>query len=64
MYGSVPGAARNGRPYRDRTNPAWDFQRVIPNPEAKRTYPLDLRVLYNPWAGRADVPRKARNYLS
>jgi hypothetical protein len=50
-------------PAGDDTNPAWDFQLVIPNPEANRTYPLDLRVVYKPWAGRADVLREVKNYL-
>ena len=50
-------------PEGDDTNPAWDFQLVIPNPEANRTYPLDLRVVYKPWAGRADVLAEVNKFL-
>jgi hypothetical protein len=50
-------------PAGDDTNPAWDFQLLIPNPEAHRTYPLDLRVVYKPWAGRADVLAEVKKYL-
>lgn len=48
----------------DDANPAWDFQMVIPNPEVGREYGLDMRVVYKPWAGRADVLREVRSWLS
>jgi hypothetical protein len=46
----------------DDTNPAWDFQLVIPNPEVGREYGLEMRVVYKPWAGRADVLREVRSW--
>jgi hypothetical protein len=47
----------------DDTNPAWDFQLVIPEPQARKEYGLDMRVVYKPWAGRADVLKEVRNWL-
>jgi hypothetical protein len=48
----------------DDTNPAWDFQLVIPNPQAGTEYELQMRVVYKPWAGRADVLREVREWLT
>jgi hypothetical protein len=50
-------------PADDDPNPAWDFHLLIPNHAAHRTYPLDLRVVYKPWAGRADVLAEVKKYL-
>lgn len=47
----------------DDTNPAWDFQLVIPGPKVGSEYGLDLRVVYKPWRGRADVLSEVRNWL-
>jgi hypothetical protein len=47
----------------DDTNPAWDFQLVIPEPQLGRAYELEIRVVYKTWAGRADVLREARSWL-
>ena len=47
----------------DDTNPAWDFQMVIPNFEVGKEYGLDMRVVYKPWAGRADVLKEVRSWL-
>jgi hypothetical protein len=46
----------------DDTNPAWDFQLVIPSPEIGTEYGLHMRVVYKPWAGRADVLNEVRRY--
>jgi hypothetical protein len=46
----------------DDTNPAWDFQLVIPSPELGKEYGVDLRIVYKPWAGRADVLQEVRKY--
>jgi hypothetical protein len=47
----------------DDTNPAWDFQMVIPDPQPGKEYELTMRVVYKPWAGRADVLREVREWL-
>jgi hypothetical protein len=48
----------------DDTNPAWDFQLVIRDPKVGAEYGLEMRVVYKPWAGRADVIREVRSWLS
>ena len=42
-------------PAGDDTNPAWDFQWVIPDYEVGKTYQLTYRVVYKQWVDRADV---------
>jgi hypothetical protein len=37
------------------TCPAWDFQLLIPRCAADTEYGLDMRLVYKPWKGRADV---------
>ena len=39
----------------DDTNPAWDFQWVIPDYEVGQKYRFNYRVVYKKWAGRSDV---------
>jgi hypothetical protein len=48
----------------DDTNPAWDFQLVIPDPQPGREYELRMRVVYKLWSGRADVLREVREWLT
>jgi hypothetical protein len=48
----------------DDTNPAWDFQLVIPDPQQGREYKLEMRAVYKPWAGRSDVLREVRHSLT
>jgi hypothetical protein len=48
----------------DDTNPAWDFQMVIPEPQAGKEYELRMRAVYKPWAGRADVLHEVREWLA
>lgn len=48
----------------DDTNPAWDFQLVIPDPQPGSEYELSMRIVYKPWAGRADVLREVRTWLT
>lgn len=50
-------------PAGDDTNPAWDFQLLIPHPQPKQEYVLNLRLVYKPWAGRADVLAEVKKYL-
>jgi hypothetical protein len=52
------GRTRSG----DDTNPAWDFQLVIPSPEVAKEYGLDMRLVYKPWVSRADVLDEVRKY--
>jgi len=46
----------------DDTNPAWDFQMVIPEIEANKEYTLNGRLVYKPWHGRDDVLAEVRRY--
>jgi hypothetical protein len=47
----------------DDSNPAWDFQLVIPEPQRDREYGLEMRVVYKPWVSRADVLEEVRKWL-
>lgn len=44
------------------TNPAWDFQLVIPHYEPQQEYLLKLRVVYKRWLGREDVLQEVKKY--
>ncbi|MCP5109362.1 MAG: hypothetical protein GY953_00855 [bacterium] len=46
------------------TNPAWDFQLVIPKPEKGKEYRLEMRVVYKRWAGRQDVINEVKKWLN
>jgi hypothetical protein len=59
---SPSGGGRNATG--DDTNPAWDFQMVIPDPRPGREYELRMRAVYKPWTGRADVLREVRQWLA
>lgn len=48
----------------DDTNPAWDHQLIVPNPEVGKKYELEMRLVYKPWAGRDDVLREVRLWLN
>lgn len=58
---SPSGGSRNAAG--DDTNPAWDFQLVMPEAEALKGLQLDLRLVYKPWVGRDDVLREVRSWL-
>lgn len=45
------------------TNPAWDFQLLVPKPEVGREYGLRMRLVYKPWVDRDDVLAEVRRYL-
>ena len=45
------------------TNPAWDFQLIVPEYQVGTEYTLDMRLVYKPWAGRDDVLAEVRRYL-
>jgi len=44
------------------TNPAWDFQFFAPDAELGREYGFKMRLVFKPWAGRADVLSEVRRY--
>ncbi|MCC6696693.1 MAG: hypothetical protein IT365_13770 [Candidatus Hydrogenedentes bacterium] len=48
----------------DDTNPAWDFQLVIPDWKIGETYTLTMRAVYKPWVDRADVLNEVAKYLN
>lgn len=45
------------------TNPAWDFQLIIPGYEINKEYGLSMRLVCKPWAGRGDVLKEVQKYL-
>ncbi len=48
-------------PAGDDTNPAWDFQLIVPGVKTGQEYGLRMRLVYKLWAGRADVLAEVRN---
>ena len=48
----------------DDTNPAWDFELVVPGWKAGETYALKMRAVYKPWVDRADVLKEVAQYLN
>ena len=47
----------------DDTNPAWDFQFMVPNIELGREYGYRMRAVYKPWIDRADVLKEVASCL-
>lgn len=47
----------------DDTNPAWDFQFLMPDVELEKGYGFRARVVYKSWVDRADVLDKTRSFL-
>jgi len=52
-----------GAPGRRTTNPAWDFQYLIPEYEAARTYELRVRTVFRPRCSRDDVLKEYDSWL-
>jgi len=46
------------------TNPAWDFQLVVPDYKVDEEYELSMRLVYKPWKSRDDVLDEVRRYRS
>ncbi len=44
------------------TNPAWDFQLIVPDYKVGKEYGLSMRLVYKPWQGRDDVLNEVRRY--
>lgn len=44
------------------TNPAWDFQLIIPEPVAGAEYKLNGRLIYKKWEGREDVLAEVKQF--
>lgn len=44
------------------TNPAWDFQLIVPKPVPGHEYKLEGRLVYKPWQGREDVLAEVARY--
>lgn len=45
------------------TNPAWDFQMLVPNAEVGAEYRLRMRFVIKPWVSREDVLAEVDRYL-
>ena len=48
----------------DDTNPAWDFQLIIPQPKTGQEYGLHGRLIYKRWIDRQDVLNRVSEYLA
>ena len=53
------GSSANG----DDTNPAWDFQLIIPKPKKGKEYGLAGRLIVKKWQGRADVLNEVHQFV-
>ncbi|NPU97306.1 MAG: hypothetical protein HPY51_08820 [Candidatus Omnitrophica bacterium] len=47
---------------KDDTNPAWDFQYIVPNCQIGKEYGFCCRVVYKLWEGREDVLKEYAAY--
>ena len=46
------------------TNPAWDFQMIIPDYEVPKRYRLDVRAVFRPRCSRAEIFREYQRWAS
>lgn len=44
------------------SNPAWDFQLIVPDYKVGQEYSLRGRLVYKPWVGRDDVLNEVRRF--
>lgn len=45
------------------TNPAWDFQLIVPDYEIGKEYAMNMRLVCKRWEGREDVLKEVTKYL-
>lgn len=43
-------------------NPAWDFQYLIPNPQAEKVYSFETRIIFKPYSSREDISLEYENW--
>jgi hypothetical protein len=51
-----------GNQERQTTNPAWDFQYIVPKYEVKKEYGFRVRLAYRPRCSRADILREIQTW--
>jgi len=44
------------------TNPAWDFQYLIPNPKKDHIYSFNSRMIYKPFISKEDIEQEYKNW--
>lgn len=62
MTQSPTGGGRT--PNEQDTNPAWDFQLLVPDYKVGEEYTLDVRMVIQPWTGRDDVIKAYRDFVA
>lgn len=62
MTQSPSGGGRT--PNEQDTNPAWDFQLLVPDYKVGEEYALDVRMVIQPWTGRDDVIKAYREFVA
>jgi hypothetical protein len=45
------------------TNPAWDFQYLIPDPESEKEYSFKARIVYKPFVSNEDIRKEYENWI-
>ncbi len=45
------------------TNPAWDFQFIIPQPEQGKEYSFRARIVYKPFISREDILEEYQSWI-
>ena len=46
------------------TNPAWDFQYLIPEPKTDHIYSFNARMIYKPFISKEDIEQEYKNWKS
>ena len=45
------------------TNPAWDFQYLIPDPDTEKEYSFHARIVYKPFISNEDIEREYEKWI-
>ena len=45
-----------------KTNPAWDFQFIIPQPEQGKEYSFSVRIVYKPFINQEDLLKEWQSW--